>query len=366
MLALLGCGQTERAIPSAAESMAKNKFVRIITDAVNAPFEYGEGIGVKGFDVDIGNEIAKDLGFEVKWVKVSGYGRLFEVLKNGEAELLISAIAIDPKLNAQFAFSRPYYSSGDAIAHRRDNFEIKDLASLSGKRVGVCTGRPGDSFMAAQKIATNFTVTRYPTLDDSLGALNRAEIDSVVGDQPILTYSGFKSFPNTTVLPLLINEYQYAVVVRKNETELLKKVNATIDRLKSSGELDSMKTKWFQNVDEEARKQREKDQKEEALRKSPKNLTVTINKLSGAFNMDRLDGFVLVLQGSGGTFQSAPILTDGPKGNCRFPQPIPPGEYKLNMSILKLITTVTIPDLPKSSLAMTMNISSSGIAITLR
>jgi hypothetical protein len=196
--------------------------------------------------------------------------------------------------------------------------------------------------------------------------LNRAEIDGVVGDQPILTYSGFKSYPNTTTLPSMINKYQYAVVVRKGEQELLDKINATIERLRTSGEIESLKTKWFQNVGNEALKQRQKEQQEEALKKAPKSVAVTINKLSGAFNMDRLDGFVLVLQGPPGTYQSTPILTDGPKGNCRFTQPVPPGEYKLNMSIFKMTTTVTIPDLPKSALGINMNISSGGIAITLK
>jgi polar amino acid transport system substrate-binding protein len=366
VLTLIGCGKKEKEIPTAAESMEKNKLVRLMTDAVSTPFEYGEGTGVQGFDVDIGSEIGKDLGIEVKWVKVSGYDHLFDVLRNGEAEILISAIAIDPKRNENFAFSKPYFDTGDVIAHRRDRFDITGLSSLSGKKVGVCTGRPADSFIAAQKTATNATVSRYTTLDDALGAINRGEIDAVVGDESILTYSGYKSYPNTTTLPGLVNRYQYAVVVRKDETELLTKVNYTIDRLKSSGELDALKKKWFQNVGEEATKQRQKDLQAEALKKAPKAIVVTINKQSGAFNMDRLDGFVLVLQGSSGTYQSTPILTEGSRGNCRFTQPVPPGDYKLAMSIFKMTTTVTVPDYSKSSLAMTMNISSGGIAITLR
>ena len=112
LLALAGCGEKKQEVKSAAESMEKNKVVRIITDAVNAPFEYGSGTGVQGFDVDLGNEIAKDLGIEVKWSKVSGYERLFELLKNGDAEIMISSIAVDPALEADFAFSTPYYESG--------------------------------------------------------------------------------------------------------------------------------------------------------------------------------------------------------------------------------------------------------------
>ena len=82
--------------------------------------------------------------------------------------------------------------------------------------------------------------------------------------------------------------------------------------------------------------------------------------------MDRLDGFVLVLEGQDGRYQSTPILTEGNKGNCRFTQPVPPGDYRLAMSIFKMVTKVTVPDLPKSSLMMDMRVSSGGIAITLK
>ncbi len=366
LMTMIGCGKKNE-VPTAEESMKKNKLVRIITSPVNAPFEFGAGTGVQGLDVDIGNEVGKALNIEVKWVKVTGYERLFELLGTGEAEILISAVAIDPKRSQEFAFSKPYYDSGDTIAVSRENFDIKDLSGLSGKKVGVATGRPGDSFMATQKVAKNVSISKYPTLDDALGALNRAEINAVVGDEPMLTYSS-KNYPGTTPLPgLLINKYQYAVVVRKSEPDLLEKVNQTIDRMKSSGELQKSVETWFGNVRDEAKKQREKDQQEEALRKAPKAINVNINKISGEFSMDRLDGFVLVLEGATGKYQSQPILTNGNRGNCKFTQPVPPGDYRLNMSILRMTTTVTVPDLPKSSLTMDMNIRQGrDIAITLK
>jgi len=366
LLTLAGCGEKKQEVKSAAESMEKNKVVRIITDAVNAPFEYGSGTGVQGLDVDLGGEIGKDLGIEVKWSKVKGYERLFELLKNGEAEIMLSSIAVDPAMAADFAFSTPYYESGDVIAHQRTKFDIKDLASLSGKKVGVAAGRPADSFMAKQKTATNVTIKKYPTMDDALGALNRTEIDAVVGDNPLITYSSFKSYPNTTTLPLLINKYKYAAVVRKNETELLAKINATIDRLKAAGELKKYEETWLGNVIKDAGKQRETDLEEERLKKAPKSISVSIQKISGAFSMDRLDGFVLVLDGPQGKYQSTPILTDGNKGNCKFTQPVPAGEYRLAMSIFKMVTTVTVPDLSKSSLLMDMRVSAGGISITLK
>jgi ABC-type amino acid transport substrate-binding protein len=355
VLTLSACGKKEKEIPGAKESMRKNKFVRIITDAVNVPFEFGSGTGVQGLDIDIGNEIGKDLNLEVKWVKVSGYEPLYQLLGEGGAEIMISAIAVDPKREDKFAFSKPYYDSGDTVAHRLDK-PFNDLAALSGKKVGVGANRPGDQFMTQQKTASGVSLVRFTTLDDALGALNRTEVDAVVGDKPILTVSGFQSFPSLTITDKILNPYQYAVVVRKTEPELLDKINGTLDRLKSSGELENLKSKWFKDVEKQAINKREGYNQQEALKKSAKTINVNITKIKGGreFNMDRLDGFVLVLEGTNGKFQSTPIDT----GNCKFVTPVPPGEYKLNMTkIFGTTVTVTVPDLAKNSLSMNMSIA---------
>ena len=355
MITMIGCGEKKKEIPTAAEGMKKNKVVRIVTDAVTAPFVFGKDTGVQGLDVDLGTEIAKTLGIEVKWIKVSGYERLFELLRNGDAEILISAVAVDPKRETEFSFSHPYYDSGDIIAIQKGKLDIKGLASLSGKKVGVATGRPGDAFMTAKK---DVSVMRYAALDDALGALNRAEVDAVVGDEPFITYSSVQSYTNTMLMPALVNKYQYAVAVRKTEPELLAKVNETIDRLKSSGDMKKLDETWMGTVREEAKKLLQGEVQRNELEKSPKSISVNITKLSGNWNMDRLDGFVLVLEGSTGRYESTPILTEGNKGNCRFTRPVPPGEYRLNISILRMVATVPVPELPKSTLTMDLNISS--------
>ena len=186
--------------------------------------------------------------------------------------------------------------------------------------------------------------------------------------ETILTFSGFKYFQDTTTQPADVNEYQYAVVVRKNDQDLLASINKTLDRLKESGELGAFKKKWFQDVLEQATKDREEHEKEEALRRSPKQINVRINKVSGQFKMDSLDGFPLVLQGPGGTFRSTPILTEGNRGNCKFTRPIPPGDYKLDMkSIFNTTATVTVQEFPKTTLDMLINYSDKdGILIEVK
>ena len=349
-------------------SINKTRQVRISTDAPRLPFEYGLDTSVQGFDIDIGNEIAKDLNTEARWVKTAGYDKLFEALKNGDTEIVISTIVPNPELEKEFAFSQPYYDSRDGIARRKSSSDIKDLSSLSGKVVGVSTGRPGDLFMATQQTATNVTIMKFHYLDEALAALNLTEIDAVVDDAPAMAYSGYKSFRNLVVLPTEMNLYSYVVAVRKGDEVLLESINKTLDRLKSSGELAALEEKWFQDVLVKADEDRLKLEEEDKLKKAPKNINVRINKKSGSFKMDRLDGYVLVLEGPSGKYQSTAILTDGNRGNCKFTRPIPPGKYTLNMSIFQTTTTVEVNEIPKNTLDMVIDYvsDSAGIRIEVK
>ena len=353
----VGCGSDGERSIDAMETMKKIKMVRISTDAVHMPFEYGLDTGVQGFDVDIGNEIAKDLGYEPRWLKITGYNQLFKILGNGETEIVLSTVVPSPELEKTFSFSTPYYDSGDGIARRKTDPDINDLASLSGKKVGVGEGRPGDQFMASQTMATDITIVKFQNLDEALGALNRGEVDALVADEPLIAFSSYKSFPNLVTIPGDFNEYQYAVAVRKNDHVLLESINKTLARLKESGELEQLKEKWFQDVLEKAKENRLEHEKMEALKNAPKRINVVITKKSGNFKMDRLDGFVLVLEGTNGSYQSTPILTSGNSGKCSFNRAVPPGDYTLEMKIFGATVNVNVPPLAKATLSMSMIVS---------
>ena len=49
-------------------------------------------------------------------------------------------------------------------------------------------------------------------------------------------------------IAILINQYKYAAVVKKGKTELLTKINAIIDRLKSTGALNALDETWMGSV----------------------------------------------------------------------------------------------------------------------
>jgi len=85
---------------------------------------------------------------------LNAYEHLFEMLKRREAEILISAIAVDSRRSADFPFSKPYYETGDVIARHRNRFDISDLASLSRRRSVLWRAAQETSSCAAKKQLT--------------------------------------------------------------------------------------------------------------------------------------------------------------------------------------------------------------------
>lgn len=357
------CGNSKPE-PDAYAAMQKNKMVRIGTNPFTIPFETSAGTGVEGLDVDLGDAIAKDLNYPTKWIQTSEFNKLFDYLQNGELEMVISSVAVTPERQKEFTFSEPYFDSSNTIARRRDDLSIKDLTSLAGKNVGVQTARTAETFMATQTVAAGVKLTKFPTLDEALGALNRRELEAVVGDKPIMTYSIAKNYStNLITTDVELSHDQFAVVVRQKETKLLAQINETIRRLKSAKQFDAWYKKWFGSVMRDATTENAKIDKEEKLKISPKALSISFVREAGStVKLDRLDGFNATLTGTNGNFNSTAIDTDeaGLRGSCKFTTPIPPGEYTLNLSRLKVSQPITVQKKAVTAFTVILTFTKSG------
>src|SRR5438067_5355045 len=123
---------------SALDEIRQRHEVVIGTDATYPPFEEKVGDGFQGFDIDLGNAIARDLGRGVKarWVNISFDG-IFAALLSGKFDMVMSGVTITAERQKQMAFSDPYYNSGQIIAVRKENRTVHRPEDLRGKTVAV-------------------------------------------------------------------------------------------------------------------------------------------------------------------------------------------------------------------------------------
>ncbi len=229
---------------SALERIKKACVLKVGSDVAYAPFEFMEGDKPVGFDIDIANEIAKALGVKLQVVNTSFDG-IIAALKAKKFDMIISAMTITEERKKEISFSIPYYDSGQIIVVRSDNKDIKSEKDLKGKIVGVQLGTTGE--ISAKKLKDQVGIKEirsYETIPEAFMDLELGRLDAVINDLPVSLYYS-KNNPKLKCVGKPFTKEQYGIAVRKEDTDLLKKINEILVNIKKSGKYKEIYKKWF-------------------------------------------------------------------------------------------------------------------------
>lgn len=220
----------------------KQTVLRIGTDATYPPFEtINTDTGQPaGFDIDLITKICDINSWKPEFV-VTPFDGIIPGLTGGKYDVVISSMTITPERAAVVDFSEPYYLAGQSIAVPLDNTTIKGLANIDGKRVGVQLGTTGE--MMAQK-TPGIQVFSYDNIGAAFIDMSNGHLDAVLNDYPttqayIRSHGGAK-----TVGEILSKEY-YGIAVRKGDAQLLKSINAALDKIRADKTYHDLHVKWF-------------------------------------------------------------------------------------------------------------------------
>ncbi|NLZ93565.1 MAG: transporter substrate-binding domain-containing protein [Firmicutes bacterium] len=115
----------------------------VASDMTYAPFEYINDAGEpEGFDIDLIQAIAAEMGFEVNLLNTNWDG-IIPSLLGGTSDMAIAAMTITEERLESVAFSDEYFESTQYIAVKKGS-GITKLDDLQGKVVGVQNGTTGD------------------------------------------------------------------------------------------------------------------------------------------------------------------------------------------------------------------------------
>lgn len=237
LLLLSGCrreaGATARPAPS--------RTLVFGTDATYPPFEFREGNRIVGFDVELGNLIAAELGARARWVN-SAFDGIFPALHTGKFDLVMSSVTITPERQKQLAFSDGYYTAGQIVAVRQDEPEIQSLDDLGGKVAGIQSNTTAEEVL---KSRSGVEVRRYESIDLALQDLTNGNLRAVVGDAPTLRYFIKRGFPRLKTVGDLLSEEHYGIAMRPKDAVLRQEVNAALARIRADGRYAALEQKWF-------------------------------------------------------------------------------------------------------------------------
>lgn len=238
IFATTGCSSQNQQASAPNEAKNDGKLV-MATNAEFPPYEYIEGGEVVGIDVEIAQAIAKEMGKELS-IENMNFDSIIPAVQSGKADMGIAGMTASEDRKVNVDFSDSYISASQVIIVKNDNETILTPDDLEGKSIGVQLGTTGDMFASDIKDAT---IERYNKGFEAVQAVQQGKIDAVIiDDKPAAVFAQQNS--DVKVLEEPFTDEDYAIAVKKGNTELVEKINKAISSLKESGELQKIFDKY--------------------------------------------------------------------------------------------------------------------------
>lgn len=224
---------------------AQGEKYQIATDATWPPFEYvdEDSKEIIGFDIDLMNAIAEKEGLDIEFVNVS-WDPLLAGMAQCQYDAAISAMTITAERAEQFNFTDPYFAAGQMVTVGIDNTDINGKDSLAGKTVGAQLGTTGAIEIENM---SDVTLKNYDDIGLAFQDLMNGQIDAVVADNPLaLGYIGQNPDKLKQAGDVFTDE-DYGIAVCKDQTELLDKLNAGLEKVKNEGMINELIDEWIKS-----------------------------------------------------------------------------------------------------------------------
>lgn len=197
----------------------------------------------QGFAIDVLDAVASIANLEVEYVLMESWPEMFEALKTGEVDLIPNQ-GITERRKQWFAFTDSVETFPVSIFVRPKEKGIKDLASLSEKRVAVVRLNVGETLV---KDVRKAEIIRFDHVQDALFSLLSGNSDGLIFPEPVLMKivrkAGIEDRIKTAGEPL--TEVRRAMSVRKDNPKLLAQLNTALARLLKSDRYISIFEKWY-------------------------------------------------------------------------------------------------------------------------
>lgn len=218
------------------------------TNAAFPPYEYKEGDGFAGIDVEIAGKIAEKLGLTLEIQDVE-FGTIVGGVQTGKFDIGMAGMTVTEDRLESVDFSTSY-ATGVQVVIVKEGSDIKSLDDLTGDgsmKFGVQQDTTGDIYASDTVEKGGYgeeNVIRFKTGAEAVEALKAGKLQAVIIDN-----EPAKSFvaANEGLVILdgdWVNE-DYAIAVNKENTALLDAVNKALAELTADGTVASIIEKYI-------------------------------------------------------------------------------------------------------------------------
>ena len=257
MLTMLSCDSDSTKTEETTAADTKTTLI-MATNANFPPYEYKEGTGYAGIDVEIATEIAKKLGMTLE-IKDVEFGSIVAGVQTGKYDIGMAGMTVNDERKQQVNFSDSYAKGIQVVIVKEgseyksvDDFFVLDAegnhtAVKEGVLVGVQQNTTGDIYCSDTLENFGFgedKVKRYSNGADAVAALASGKLSAVViDDQPAKEF--VKANEGLTILEGSYADEDYAIAVGKENSELLEKINKALKELTDDGTIAKIVAKYI-------------------------------------------------------------------------------------------------------------------------
>ncbi len=209
------------------------------------PFQFERDGEVVGFDVDLVDLVAKELGVEQQIVDTPFEGiQSGEDLNSRKCDIAAAAMTITPERQEKIAFSDPYFDANQALLVNKES-GVKSLEDLKGKTLGVQSGTTGKMYAEENAKPMGIALKDYEDLALQLSSVKSGQIPAAINDIPVLLDFANNN-PGVEVVQQFETGEQYGFGMKKGTSEELQKVvNDVLRQARQDGTYDRIYEKWF-------------------------------------------------------------------------------------------------------------------------
>lgn len=232
--------------------LIKDGKLTVCTHLPYKPFQFSDGGEIVGFDVDLLNLLADDLGVEQEVLDI-GWDTIVsgDAMRNKQCDVAMGGMTITSERAAAMTISEPYFEATQALLVRADS-GIESIEDLDGATVGVQTSTTGEIYGNDQKDKYGFTPKTYEDFSLEVNAVKAGTIDAAINDNGVL-YDFVKDNPETAVVQEFDTgeEYGFGAAQDENAKKLISRLNSLIANARDDGTYDEIYEKWFGELSKE-------------------------------------------------------------------------------------------------------------------
>ncbi len=219
------------------------------TNAEFPPFEFVASEGVigqyDGIDMAIAKNIAEQNGMTAE-IENMEFDSLLVALQNGQIDAVIAGMTATDERRETVDFSTPYYTATQVMIVKEDS-DIAAASDMADKRICVVQGYTGE--VCVQDMGYPYEAFKKGTeavLELTNGKCDVVVIDSATAQKYVSDNEGLKIVEDASAF----ESEEYAIAVQKGNTELLEKINKSIESMLADGTVNELAVKYTEAVSE--------------------------------------------------------------------------------------------------------------------